>query len=80
MYPNGFREGLFTEPYRPQSGYITLSDQPGFGMTLADDLEQKFPSIPGPNTLANPRFPHAWDRARAREQSVRKRYNTETGS
>ena len=75
MYPNGFRYGLFEEPYRPVDGYITLSDEPGFGMQLIADPQKAFPPIPGPNTLANPRFPHAWDRARAREKSVRQRYS-----
>jgi len=74
MYPNGFRDGLFEEPYRPVDGYITLSDRPGFGMQLVADPQRAFPPIPGPNTFANPRFPHAWDRARAREEAVRQRY------
>lgn len=74
LYPNPFREKLFKEPYRPVNGYITLSDKPGFGMELAEDLEKQFPYIPGPNTMANPRFPHAWPRAQAREEMVRRRY------
>jgi L-alanine-DL-glutamate epimerase-like enolase superfamily enzyme len=73
MYDNGFREGLLTEPYRPVNGRITLSDRPGFGVELVPDLARRFPYIPGPNTLANPRFPHAWERAKAREQAVRQR-------
>ncbi|MFN8487540.1 MAG: mandelate racemase/muconate lactonizing enzyme family protein [Caldilineaceae bacterium] len=74
LYPNPFREKLFKEPYRPVNGYITLSNKPGFGMELAEDLEKQFPYIPGPNTVANPRFPHAWPRALAREEMVRRRY------
>ena len=74
MYPNEFRYGLFKDPYRPVDGIITLSDRPGFGMELIDHPEERFPYIPGPNTLANPRFPHAWERARAREEQVRQRY------
>ena len=66
LYPNPFREALFVEPYRPVNGTITLSDAPGFGMTLAPDLEKRFPTIPGPNVVANPRFPHAWPRRRAK--------------
>ena len=74
MYPNDFRYGLFKEPQRPENGYITLSDKPGFGMELIDNPAEKFPHIPGPNVFANPRFLHAWDRARAREERVRSRY------
>ncbi len=75
MYPSDFRYGLFKNPQRPVDGYITLSDEPGFGMELIDDLEARFPYLPGPNTMAKPRFPHAWDRARAREHEVAKRYS-----
>lgn len=75
LYPNPFREALFVEPYRPVNGAITLSDAPGFGMTLAPDLEQRFPYVPGPNVAANPRFPHAWARAQARERQVIARYS-----
>ena len=59
MYPSDFRYGLFKEPYRPHQSRITAGDEPGFGMELIDDFAEKFPYIPGPNTLANPRFPHA---------------------
>jgi L-alanine-DL-glutamate epimerase-like enolase superfamily enzyme len=76
LYPNPFREALFTEPYRPVNGVITLSDKPGFGMTLMPDLEKQFPYLTGPNVSANPRFPHAWARARAREAQVRARYSS----
>jgi len=75
MYPNDLRYGLFKEPYRPVDGYIELADEPGFGMELVDDMEEKFPQIPGPNTLANPRFPHAWERARKREERVSGKYS-----
>ena len=55
-------------------GHIQLTDRPGFGVELVDDPAARFPPIPGPETLANPRFPHAWERARAREEQVRRRY------
>ena len=29
-------------------GYLALSDAPGWGVELADDLETRFPYIPGP--------------------------------
>jgi L-alanine-DL-glutamate epimerase-like enolase superfamily enzyme len=74
LYPNPFREALVTEPYRPVNGYITLSDKAGFGLELAPDLEKQFPYRPGPNVFANPRFPHAWVRAQAREKAVSAKY------
>lgn len=74
LYANPFRDHLFKEPYRPVNGTITLSDKPGFGIELADDLEAQFPYRPGPNVAANPRFPHAWARAQAREAQVRQHY------
>jgi len=74
LYDNPFRDGLFTEPYRPVNGYITLSDKPGFGMELLPDLEKQFPYRPGPMVQPNPRFPHALARAQAREAAVRARY------
>lgn len=75
LYPNPFREALFVEPYRPVNGEITLSEAPGFGMMLAPDLEKRFPYFPGSNVAANPRFPHAWARAQAREKSVIQQYS-----
>ena len=74
MYPSEFRYGLFAEPYRPVDGSITLSEKPGFGMALIDAPAERFPHIPGPNTFANPRFPHAWERARERERANDQRY------
>tara|TARA_B100001250_G_scaffold413566_1_gene448120 strand:+ start:451 stop:1683 length:1233 start_codon:yes stop_codon:yes gene_type:complete len=70
MYPSDFRYGLFKEPYRPVNSKINLSNNPGFGMELIEDYAKIFPNIPGDNTIPNPRFPHAWDRARDRELKV----------
>jgi hypothetical protein len=47
----------------------------GLGIEVVDDVEKRFPCEPGPNTLPNPRFPHALDRARDRERTVRQRYS-----
>ena len=74
MYPNGFRCELLKDPPRPVEGWVTLPDRPGLGIEVVEDIEKRFPYEPGPNTLPNPRFPHALDRARAREGAVRKRY------
>ncbi|MCC6860239.1 MAG: mandelate racemase/muconate lactonizing enzyme family protein [Bryobacterales bacterium] len=78
LYPNtAWRDALFTEPPAPKNGYITLNDKPGFGMELVnlDELAKKYPYTPDlPRLMANPRFPKAWDRARAREEQVRAKY------
>jgi L-alanine-DL-glutamate epimerase-like enolase superfamily enzyme len=72
-----WREVLFKEPLVPQNGVITLSDKPGFGVELVDieTLKARFPYDPAAAGLAaNPRFPHAWARAQAREQAVIAQY------
>jgi L-alanine-DL-glutamate epimerase-like enolase superfamily enzyme len=78
MYPNTiWRDVLFREPYQVENGYITLSDKPGFGVELADlaELEARYPYDPDyPSILPNPRFPQAWDRAKARERAVIEHY------
>ncbi len=79
MYPNTvWRDVLFKEPLKPVNGYLTLSDKPGLGVELADleSLKRKFPYNPSARRLeANPRFPDAMKRARAREQQVIRRYS-----
>ena len=75
MYPNGFRYELLKDPPRTVNGWVTLPEGPGLGIEVVDDVEKRFPCEPGPNTLPNPRFPHALDRARARERAVRQRYS-----
>jgi hypothetical protein len=78
MYPNTpWRDVLFREPLIPKNSYLTLNNKPGLGVELADleQLKSKFPFDPNAeSTVANPRFPKAWDRARAREQANRVKY------
>ena len=74
LYPNGMRDGLLKEPLCPVDGTLTLPDRPGLGVEVIDAPETVFPYIEGPNTSANPRYPHAWERAREREQRVVARY------
>lgn len=78
MYPNTvWRDVLFKEPLAPERGYIALSDKPGFGVELNDlaELEKKYPYDPdAPRLVPNPRFPKAWERAKAREQKVSAKY------
>ena len=75
MYPNAFRYGLLKEPLRPVDGVVELSERPGLGVELIDDPGERFPYRSGPNTMPNPRFPHAAERALAREEAVRRRYS-----
>jgi hypothetical protein len=78
MYPNTpWRDVLFKEPLVPKNGYLTLTDKPGLGVELADleELKRKFPYDPNtPATIANPRFPKAMDRAKARQDQNRAKY------
>jgi len=78
LYPNTpWRDALLTEPYRPVNGVITLSDEPGFGVSLRpiEELQEEFPYDPSaPEMLPNPRFPHAFERAKARERAVHDHY------
>ena len=83
LYPyTSWRDELFKEPMKPKNGYITLSDKPGFGMELTsiEELKKKYPYNPqAPRLTANPRYPEAMDRARAREQQVAGRYGEQGG-
>ena len=51
---NPLRLEVFKDPLVVIDGYIDLPDKPGFGVELADDLEKKFPFIPGPFYYPNP--------------------------
>ncbi len=44
---NPLRTDLFKEPLVPKDGVIELPDKPGFGVEVIDDVEKKFPFIPG---------------------------------
>ena len=79
MYPNQMRYGLMKEPMQPVDGVLTLSRMPGFGMEVIDNPETAFPYVDGATTLPNPRYPHAWERAQARERRVAARYRGGSG-
>jgi len=51
---NPLKEGIFREPLRVVKGTMTLSDKPGFGMELVDDVAKKFPYVPGSYSMKNP--------------------------
>lgn len=44
---NPLRTDLFREPLVMKDGYLTLPEKPGFGVEMIDDIEKKFPFIPG---------------------------------
>ena len=48
MTPNPLKEGLFKETLAVKDGYLDVPDRPGLGVTLRDDLEERFPYLPGP--------------------------------
>jgi len=47
MTANPLKEGLFREPVKVKNGYLDIPDKPGLGVELLDDLEEKYPYIPG---------------------------------
>lgn len=53
---NPLKEGIFKEPLTVQNGVMTLPDEPGFGVELIDDLEEKFPFQPGSYQKPNARL------------------------
>ncbi|MDH4297168.1 MAG: mandelate racemase/muconate lactonizing enzyme family protein [Cyclobacteriaceae bacterium] len=53
---NPLKWDIFKEPYPIKNGVLTIPDKPGFGVELIDDIEKKFPWVPGPYYKRNPRF------------------------
>lgn len=53
---NPLKEDIFKEPLTVENGYMTLSDKPGFGVTLIDDIAERFPWAPGSYMKENPRI------------------------
>ena len=52
---NPLKEGIFKEPLAVEKGIMQLPDRPGFGMELIDDVEKKFPFVPGGYSKPNQR-------------------------
>jgi L-alanine-DL-glutamate epimerase-like enolase superfamily enzyme len=48
------KEEVFKEPLTVERGVMKLSDKPGFGVELIDDVEKVFPYVPGSFTKPNP--------------------------
>ena len=53
---NPLKEGIFKEPLTVKNGHMDLPDKPGFGVELIDDVEKKFPFVPGSYLMDNPRM------------------------
>ena len=51
---NPLKEGVFKEPVVVENGYMDLPDKPGFGVEVIDDIEKKFPWVPGSYDKPNP--------------------------
>jgi L-alanine-DL-glutamate epimerase-like enolase superfamily enzyme len=51
---NPLKEEVFKEPLTVERGVMKLSDKPGFGVELIDDVEKVFPYVPGSFTKPNP--------------------------
>jgi L-alanine-DL-glutamate epimerase-like enolase superfamily enzyme len=54
---NPFKEEIFKEPLVVKHGYMDLPNKPGFGVELIDDVEKKFPYLPGDFERPNPYLP-----------------------
>jgi L-alanine-DL-glutamate epimerase-like enolase superfamily enzyme len=51
---NPLKEEIFKEPLTVKNGYMELSDKPGFGVEIIDDVAKKFPFVPGSYLKPNP--------------------------
>lgn len=54
---NPLKEGIFKEPLTVENGIMKLPQKPGFGLELIDDVEEKFPFVPGSFSKPNERLP-----------------------
>ena len=54
---NPLKEAIFKEPLVVKNGWMELPDKPGYGVELIDEVEKKFPWIPGDNGKPNARIP-----------------------
>jgi len=53
---NPLKEEIFKDPLTVVNGYMQLPNRPGFGMELIDDIEKKFPYVPGSYLMKNPKL------------------------
>lgn len=53
---NPLKWEIFKEPYPIENGVLTIPDKPGYGIELIDDIEERFPFVPGTYHKPNPVF------------------------
>tara|TARA_B100001250_G_scaffold154086_2_gene132446 strand:+ start:71 stop:1330 length:1260 start_codon:yes stop_codon:yes gene_type:complete len=53
---NPLKWEIFKDPYFIEDGILTIPDRPGFGVDLIEDIEERFPFVPGPYYKKNPVF------------------------
>jgi len=53
---NPLKWEIFKDPYQIENGWLTIPDKPGYGVELIDDIEKKFPFVPGNYYKRNPKF------------------------
>ncbi len=58
---NPLKEEIFKEPLTVERGIMTLPNKPGFGVELIDDVEKRFPYVPGSFTKPNARMASGLD-------------------
>jgi len=56
MTPNPLKTDIFKEPYEMSGGWLQLNRKPGYGLELIDDVEKKFPYVPGSFKRPNPKM------------------------
>jgi galactonate dehydratase len=56
---NPFKEEIFKEPLVVKKGYMDLPNKPGFGVELIEDVEKRFPYLPGRYDRPNTDMPSA---------------------
>lgn len=53
---NPLKWEIFKDPYEVKEGILRIPEKPGFGVELIDNIEKKFPFVPGPYYKKNPVF------------------------
>ena len=53
---NPLMDQIFKEPFEIEGGTLKLPNRPGFGVELIEDVEKKFPFVPGAYRRPNPRI------------------------
>ena len=51
---NPLKEAIFKDPLTVIDGMMALPDKPGYGVELIDDIEERFPWVPGSYLKPNP--------------------------